>query len=211
MPNRLSDLLRDLSGRTDQVLADLIVDQLTAAADGVRLATAMARGELSAATARSRIADIEHEGDARRGVLVRRLRRSVSSPIDREDLFRLSRSVDDVLDTVRDFIREMDLFAVGSNSAYEPVLAALSAGIDELNAAVRLLPRAPRRAAEHAVRAKKQGLRTRYQYAVYELLDQPLTADTIKATLLLGRLDIAGVHLATAANALADGVVKRFQ
>ncbi|MGC5020305.1 DUF47 domain-containing protein [Micromonospora sp. DT47] len=211
MPARLSHLFRDLSGRNDQVLAALILDQLSAAADGVGLATALARGELPPGVARSRIGEIEHEGDTRRGLLVAQLRRSVSSPIDREDLFRLSRSVDDVLDAVRDFIREADLFAPRGQGAYQPVLDALARGVGELGEAVRLLPRAPREAAEHALRAKKQGLRTQYQYAVSALLDLPLTADTVKATLLLCRLDTAGVHLATAADALADGVVKRFQ
>jgi hypothetical protein len=143
MPARLGDLLRDLSGRTDQLLAGLILDQLTAASDGVRLAAELARGEVAPAVARVRIAEIEHQGDTGRVALVGRLRRSVSSPIDREDLFRLSRSIDDVLDTVRDFIREVDLFAVDNRSAYEPVLTALSAGLDELAEAVRMLPRGP--------------------------------------------------------------------
>lgn len=211
VPDRLGDLFRDLSGRTDHVLADLIVDQLAAATEGVELATALATGELPAAVARSRIARIEHEGDTRRHTLVSRLRRSVSSPIDREDLFRLSRCVDDVLDTVRDFIREADLFAAGAQLAYLPVLDALGRGLAELAEAVRLLPRAPRAAAEHALRAKKQGLRTEYQHAVSRLLAVPLTAETLKVTLLLGRLDAAGVYLATAADVLADGVMKRFQ
>jgi hypothetical protein len=211
VPDRLGDLLRDLSGRTDQVLAGLIVDQLAAATEGVALATALAAGELPASVARSRIGRIEHEGDTRRSTLVHRLRRSVSSPIDREDLFRLSRCVDDVLDAIRDFIREADLFAVGAQPAYLPVLNALARGLAELAEAVRLLPRTPHAAAEHALRAKKQGLRTEYQHAVSRLLAAPLTAETLKVTLLLNRLDTAGVHLATAADALADGVVKRFQ
>ncbi|MCF6468278.1 DUF47 family protein [Nonomuraea sp. MG754425] len=211
MPSRLRHLFRELSGRNDQVLTGLILDQLAAAEDGVALAAALADGELPPYVARSRIGEIEHEGDARRGLLVAQLHRSVSSPIDREDLFRLSRSVDDVLDAVRDFIREADLFALGDEDAFRPVLAALTRGVGELGDAVRLLPRAPRQAAEHALHAKKQGLRTAYQYAVSALLTRPLTADTLKATLLLSRLDTAGVHLATAADALADGVVKRFQ
>ncbi|GAA3587581.1 hypothetical protein GCM10022419_082320 [Nonomuraea rosea] len=208
---RLNHLFRELSGRNDQVFAGLILDQLSAAADGVALATALADGELPPDIARSRIGEIEHEGDTRRGLLVAQLRRSVSSPIDREDLFRLSRSVDDVLDAVRDFIREADLFALGDADMFRPILAALARGVGELGDAVRLLSREPRQAAEHALHAKKQGLRTAYQYAVSALLARPLTADTLKATLLLGRLDTAGVHLATAADALADGVVKRFQ
>ncbi|MFI9593811.1 DUF47 domain-containing protein [Nonomuraea sp. NPDC052265] len=211
MPVRLRHLFRELSGRNDQVLAGLILDQLSTAEDGVALASALADGELPPDIARSRISEIEHEGDTRRGLLVAQLHRSVSSPIDREDLFRLSRSVDDVLDAVRDFIREADLFALGDEDAFRPVLAALTRGVGELGDAVRLLPRAPRQAAERALHAKKQGLRTAYQHAVSALLARPLTAETLKTTLLLWRLDAAGMHLATAADALADGVVKRFQ
>jgi hypothetical protein len=211
MAARLGDLLRDLSGRGDDMLAALVHDQVSAAADGTRLAAALARGELAAATARRRVARIEHTGDERRAVLVSRLRRSVTSPVDREDLFRLSRCVDDVLDAVRDFIREADLFGLAAQPACTPVLDALARGLAELAEAVLLLPRSPRDAADHALRAKKQGLRTEYQHAVSRLLDQPLTSGVMKATLLLGRLDTAGTHLAAAADALADGVMKRFQ
>lgn len=211
MAARFSDLLRDLSGRGDHVFAGLIRDQLATAIDGARLAGELVSGELPAAEARRLVAEIEHTGDDRRALLVRRLRRSVSSPIDREDLFRLSRSIDDVLDAVRDFIREAALFRTGAEPFCVPVLAALIRGLVELGEAVLLLPAAPRAAAEHALLAKKQGLRTEYQHAVSALLDEPLTATTLKSTLLLGRLDTAGAHLASAADALADGVVKRFQ
>jgi len=211
MPARLGDLLRDLSGRGDELLVRLVADQIATAADGTRLAVALARGELAASDARQRAADIEHTGDEGRARLVQRLRRSVTSPVDREDLFRLSRSVDDVLDAVRDFIREADLFGLAALPACPPVLDALARGLAELAEAVLRLPRDPVAAAELALRAKKQGLRTEYQHALSRLLDQPLTSDVLKATLLLHRLDTAGTHLAAAADALADGVMKRFQ
>jgi uncharacterized protein len=76
---------------------------------------------------------------------------------------------------------------------------------------VALLATAPRAAAERALQAKKPGVRLSYQLALAELLAEPLTAETLKATLLLGRLDAAGASLAAAADALTDGVVKRFQ
>ncbi|NUT34601.1 MAG: DUF47 family protein [Hamadaea sp.] len=211
MPARLGDLLRDLSGRGDGLLARLIADQIATAADGTRLAAALARGEITAAAARQTVAGIEHTGDEDRARLVDRLRRSVTSPVDREDLFRLSRSVDDVLDAVRDFIREADLFGLAALPACPPVLDALARGLAGLAEAVLRLPRDPVGAAELALRAKKQGLRTEYQHALSRLLDQPLTSDVLKATLLLHRLDTAGIHLAAAADALADGVMKRFQ
>ncbi|MEV0611265.1 DUF47 family protein [Polymorphospora rubra] len=209
--SRIAALVRDLSGRTDQALASLVVEQLAATAAGVRLARSAAAGELAPAVARQRMGAVEHEGDAGRALLVKRLRRSVSSPIDREDLFRLSRAVDDVLDALRDFVREFDLFQAAPSPAYAPVLDALAASVDHLSEAVRLLPAAPRRAADEALLAKKPGVRPRYQHAVADLLGGPVDADTLRDTLLLGRLDQAGTSLAAAVDALADGVVKRFQ
>lgn len=208
---RLGAVVRGLSRRTDRALAALVVDQLTAAAQGVTLAHAATAGELPTDSAREQMATVEHEGDARRAALIRLLRSSVTSPIDREDVFRLSRSVDDVLDALRDFVRELDLFDGPPDPVYQPVLDALGAGIADLVDAVHLLPTAPREAADQALLAKKQGVRPAYQQAVAVLLDRPLDPTVLKATLLLGRLDLAGQHLSAAADALADGVVKRFQ
>lgn len=209
--SRLAALFRDLSGRTDRALASLVVEQLAATAAGVRLARSATAGELAPGIARQRMSTVEHEGDAGRALLVKRLRRSVSSPIDREDLFRLSRAVDDVLDALRDFVREFDLYQATPSPAYAPVLDALAADVEHLSEAVRLLPSAPRRAAEEALLAKKPGVRPHYQHAVAELLAEPVDADTLRTALLLGRLDQAGSSLATAVDALADGVIKRFQ
>ncbi|WP_166385952.1 DUF47 domain-containing protein [Catellatospora methionotrophica] len=208
---RLAGLLRDLSGRTDRVLVALVVEQLAATARGVRLAHAATSGDITAAQARTRMTVVEHDGDDRRAALVLRMQASITSPIDREDLFRLSRSVDDVLDALRDFVRELDLFDAAPQPSYSAILQALTTSVDHFTEAVHLLAAAPRQAAQQALQAKKPGVRLHYQLALAELLNQPLTAETLKATLLLGRLDAAGVSLAGAADALADGVVKRFQ
>ncbi len=217
----LAALLRDLSGRNDRALIDLIIAQLAATSAGAGLALAVATDEIRPDDARARMAEIEHQGDDARAALVGRLLRSLTSPIDREDLFRFSRAIDDVLDTLRDFVRETDLLAAPPHPAYEAPLRALAAGVDRLTEAVRLLPRHPREAAEAALRAKKPGVRASYQLAMADLLGpsdgpcaNPAQAGiqaTIKATLLLGRLDHAGAGLAAAVDALTDGVIKRFQ
>ena len=208
---RLARMLRDLSGRTDQALAALVVEQLTTAAAGVALAREVTDGTRDPRAARAEMSIVEHLGDAHRAQLIGRLQRSVTSPIDREDLFRLSRCVDDVLDALRDFVRETDLFRAAATEYYGDVLAALAAGIEHLSEAVRLLPTRPRQAADRALLAKKSGVRPAYQLAMSTLLNEPLSSEVMKAVLLLGRLDLAGERLAAAADALADGVVKRFQ
>ncbi|GAA3507970.1 hypothetical protein FHR32_008242 [Streptosporangium album] len=208
-PGRVRRVLRDLSGRTDRTLAGLVVAQLRAAARGVVLARAAVDGDLRPAEARRRMALVEHEGDADRARLITRLRRSVTSPVDREDLFRLSRSVDDILDALRDFVREVDLYEASPDPLHGPVLAALADGVGRLTAAVELLADRPQAAADAALHAKKGGVRPAYQQAVAVLLTRP--EPSLTSLLLLNRLDTAGAHLAAAADALADGVVKRFQ
>ncbi|GAA0715884.1 DUF47 family protein [Dactylosporangium roseum] len=206
----LPRLVRDLAGANDRSLVDLVVAQVRCAERGIEVAHQVTAGAVDPARARHLVGVVEHDGDARRAALIGRLRRSVTSPIDREDLFRLSRGVDDVLDATRDFVREFDLFGAVPDPLYGPVLDRLAGGLARLDAAVLLLPSEPRRAAEAAAEAKKPGVRPAYQHAVAALM-AGTGARALAPVLLLGRLDVAGERLAAAADALADGVMKRFQ
>ncbi|MFD2762913.1 DUF47 domain-containing protein [Micromonospora eburnea] len=202
--------MRDLAGANDRSLVAVIAAQVRCAEGGIEVARQVTAGTVDPARARQLIGVVEHDGDAHRAALIGRLRRSVTSPIDREDLFRLSRGVDDVLDATRDFVREFDLFGAAPDPLYGPVLDRLAGGLARLDAAVRLLPDAPRRAAEAAAEAKKPGVRPAYQRSVAALMPEAGPRSLV-LVLLLGRLDVAGERLAAAADALADGVMKRFQ
>ncbi|NUR47919.1 MAG: DUF47 family protein [Hamadaea sp.] len=204
-------MVRQLSGGNDRLLVGHVSDQIGCAGRGVDLARRLADGQVPSGQARQIIAEIEHEGDARRSDLIGRLRGSVTSPVDREDLFRVSRGVDDVLDAVRDFVREFDLFDAVPLPLYGPVLDRLADALVRLDAAVALLVAGPREAALAAVAAKKPGVRAAYQVALADALAEPVVARQVATVLLLGRLDVAGQRLAAAADALADGVMKRFQ
>src|SRR5680860_1212487 len=130
----LRRLGRDLTGRNDQVLIRHLVGQLEATADAVVLARHVARGEAPSGKARKQMIDIEHRGDDHRHELIVELSSALAPPIDREDLFRLSRSVDDILDNLRDLVREFDLFDI----TREPLLDDLLEGVaDGLNGLLR--------------------------------------------------------------------------
>jgi uncharacterized protein len=136
------------------------------------------------------------------------------TPIDREDLYRLSRAIDDILDDLRDFSREWDLYGLPGQEMFQPLL-------DEALAALRAMGRAARRIAtdpasitEDALKAKKSGNRIRrsYQYAIADLLDgrdAVVTVEMLKMRELLRRLDIVGMRITQAADVLADAAVKR--
>jgi uncharacterized protein len=211
MFERMRHLGRDLTGRSDDVLVRLLLGQVDATLEGAALARTAAAGQLDLSLARDRMNAIEHRGDDHRRELIVTLSHTLAPPIDREDLFRLSRSVDDVLDNLRDLVRECDLFAI----THEPLLAAPLAGVETgmqaLRAAVAALADAPETCRAQALEARKNDIRPRYQRAMAEVLagDAPVTGRTMRRRELLRRVDVVGLRLGEAADALADGAVKR--
>jgi uncharacterized protein Yka (UPF0111/DUF47 family) len=201
----------DLSGRSDQRMVALIARQIDTAAKGARLAESMAAGEVSAADARTRMVDIEHLGDDQRAELVRELGHSLTTPIDREDLFRLSRSVDDVLDDLRDFARESDLYGMGDQPGVAPLLAAIAEGLEELKRAVGNVVASPATVPQDAQQAKKHCNRVRqlYQLQLAELFQGEVDVEMFKRRELLRRIDVVALRMGEAADALQDGVLKR--
>lgn len=212
MVNRLRQLVTALSGRADEGLVRAVLSQIDAAKDGAELARSMAAREIGRGEAHERMSDLEHVGDQRRGALVELLSQSLTTPIDREDLFRLSRSVDDVLDTLRDFVREAHIYDVKKMSRLLPLLDWVIDGLDNLGAAVGNVLDDPGGVVRRALETKKQAgaIGRAYQYEVAELFTDDISAQTFKRRELARRLDIAGSRLSEAADALADGAMKRW-
>lgn len=209
-PGRFRRLVLDLSGRGDRVFVAHLSGQIDATLEGAALALEAVRGA-DTSVARDQMADIEHDGDDQRAQLIEELTRALTTPIDREDLFRLSRSIDDVLDNLRDFIRELDLFGPEDCSSLAPLLEALSTGAGALRTAISYLLERPADVSRACKDAKKHGneLRRLYQHSLADLYEGDLTMDTLKYRDLLRRLDVVGLRLGEAADALADGVMKR--
>lgn len=211
MFDRLQRFARDLTGGNDTVLVGHLVDQLDATLAGVKIARALAGGERATAEARFELGEIETSGDDARRALIIELSRTLAAPMDREDLFRLSRSVDDILDNLRDLAREFDLYRIPSEPLLTDALANLEAGVLGLREAVGCLLDAPETAARRAAESKKNDVRASYQRAMAALLtvDGPATTEILRRRELLRRVDVTGLRLAEAADVLADGAVKR--
>ncbi|MGV9778043.1 DUF47 domain-containing protein [Streptosporangium sp. NPDC003464] len=201
----------DLRGRSGRRVVDLVRGQVAVARAGAVLARSTASGAVGRSAARAQMAEVEHEGDAARAELVRVLRRVLATPIDREDLFRLSRSVDDVLDHLRDYVRETDLFGPEDlGFAVEPLQAVID-GLDELENAVLKMIDDPGSVTVAVLSTRKSCSRVRqlYQIRLTELFTGPLEMDTLRRRELLSRLDAVGRRLGEAADALADAMLKR--
>jgi uncharacterized protein Yka (UPF0111/DUF47 family) len=171
----------------------------------------MVVGELTPAEARAQMGVVEHLGDKQRAALVAALSASLTTPIDREDLFRMSRYVDDVLDELRDFVRESDLYALPDQATVAPVLDALMEGLETLRHALRQTVNRNSASSSATISAKKSGNRVRqlYQLELAELFRRPLDVELMKRRELLRRIDVVGIRLGEAADALADGIMKR--
>ncbi|MEU7003401.1 DUF47 family protein [Nonomuraea sp. NPDC046570] len=211
MIGRIRRAWDDLRGGSAPRIVGLVAAQIAVARAGAVLALEAALGRLDHATARARMAGVEHEGDEARAELVRALRRALATPIDREDLYRLSRSIDDILDQLRDYVRESDLFGPGDLTFAADPLRAVIDGLGELDGAVRKMLDDPGGVTLAVLSARKAGSRVRqlYQTGLAELFGGPFEMDLMRRRELLARLDAVGRRLGEAADALADAMLKR--
>ncbi len=211
MWQRVLRMARDLAGRNDELLVEHLLAQADTAREAVGLAMEVARGHPDIADIAGEIQALEDRGAEQRNALVRDLAAVLAPPIDREDLFGLSRSIEDVSNNLVDLVREMKLFGIAHEPLLVPMLEAVAAGIDELRDRMAGLSDAP--TATHAgVREDHPGqVRRTYQDGLAELLDgdEPVTTGMMKRRQLLRRVDVLGLRLGEAADALADGIVKR--
>ncbi len=96
----------------------------------------------------------EKEVDEVRRILIDELNRTFVTPIDREDIFALSRSVDDVLDYAYSTVDEMEVLMVHPTPYMYRIASLLRDAAYELQMAVLRLQDHPAVANDHAQRPK---------------------------------------------------------
>ncbi len=211
MIGRIGRVVGDLRGNGASVFRVLLAAQLDTAIMATQVIAASVGDPELRKLSTQHLEELEHEGDRLRGELARELSRRIATPIDREDLFRLSRSLDDVLDNLRDFQREEALFAPAAPEIFVPILEAAATSIAELHAAVDALALDANEITRRTLAARRAGNQVRrlYDEALRDLFATELSMETLKQRELLRRLDVVGLRLREAADALADAAVKR--
>jgi uncharacterized protein len=208
---RMRTVTRELAGQAGEQLVAHLSGQLTATREAAAVAQQVARAEVASGAAVALATELEHRGDDHRRQLILDLSSALAPPMDREDLFRLSRSVDDVLDNLDDLIRELHLFGLEREPLLDAPLEGVAAGLELLDRAVGSIVDAPEECRVLAVEAKRNHIRPRYQAAMAQLLagDEPVTTRILRRREVLRRVDVIGLRLGEASDALADGAVKR--
>jgi hypothetical protein len=190
----------------------LLLDQAQKTAEGlVALETYMETGDQADA---DRVIDIEDEADELRLILIDELNRTFVTPIDREDIFSLSRAIDDVVDYARSTVEEMNTLGLQPNADLKAMTAVLREAGRELYLAVKEINDHPGVAVEHATRAKALENRAEkhYREAIAHLFKEP---QTIQDLLYVLKMREVYRHLSNAAdrgnetaNIIGDIVVK---
>ncbi len=190
----------------------LIIEQAAKTLEGMEALQEYMRDN-SKANAK-RVIQLEKDADELRRILVDEINRAFVTPIDREDLFALSRAIDDILDYGDSTVEEMSILDVSPNRHLQSMASLLKDAASEIHEATLRLEDHPRVAYEHAMRAKalENRVETVYREALAALFHQPQDVEHIVEMLKLREtyrhLSNAADRGDEAANVLTDIVVK---
>jgi len=157
----------------------------------------------------------EKEADEVRRILIDELNRTFVTPFDREDIFALSRSIDDVVDYADTTVSEMSVLNVHPTPFMLRIASLLKDAAYEINHAVVRLPTHPNVAIDHAQRAKALENRVEgvYREAIADLFSGPEdihhVVEMLKMREVYRHLSNAADRGDEAANVIADIVVKK--
>ena len=97
---------------------------------------------------RERVKQIEREADELRRIVIEELNQTFVTPFDREDIFSLSRAIDDVMDYADRTVDEMEIYEVSANRHIIEMIDILRKASHELHDSIRLIQKYPNIALE---------------------------------------------------------------
>jgi predicted phosphate transport protein (TIGR00153 family) len=165
-------------------------------------------------TIAEQVSTIESEADEVRRILIDELNRTFVTPFDREDIFALSLTIDDILDYAEETIDRMVTLKVAPNQYIERMVTLLTDASMEIYRGVSELVEHPNVANDHAVRAKALENRVEqvYREALADLFRDPEDLNGVMEILKLREiyrhLSNAADRGDQAANVIGDIVVK---
>lgn len=156
------------------------------------------------------VRSIEREADSLRRILIEELDKTFITPLDREDIYALSRAIDDVVDYANTTVDEMEIYEVKGDSHIQEMINILRKAARELNDSVRILKDYPKIASEHAVKAKtyENQMEKAYHLALADLFKGSDTVYMLKMREIYRHLSNAADRGDEAANIISSIVMK---
>ncbi len=156
------------------------------------------------------VRNIEREADELRRILIEELDKTFVTPIDREDIFSLSRAIDDVIDYANTTVDEMEIYGVKGDESIKEMVNILRKAARELDEGVKILKDYPKIASEHAVKAKayENTMEKAYHKALADLFKGSDTVYMLKMREIYRHLSNAADRGDEAANIIQSIVMK---
>lgn len=119
------------------------------------------------------VKSLEKEADRKRNELVQELNKTFITPFDREDIYLLSKALDDILDYYKTTVNEMEIYQIGLSAELTEFMQMLQQGSGAIREAVRMLKQNASLSAQNAVKAKKceNKVEEIYRKSVAQLLE----------------------------------------
>jgi len=204
--------LKDFFKPRQDSFVRLLIEQAEWTVKGLdALVAYMGDGNLASA---NEVRRCEKEADEVRRILINELNRTFVTPMDREDIFSLSRAIDDILDYGYSTVDEMAVLHVTPNSYLQRMVSLLRDAAEEVHLAMLRLKDHPGVATDHAQRAKalENRVESVYREAIGALFGGPADPEHIVEMLKLREiyrhLSNAADRGDEAANIINDIVVK---
>jgi predicted phosphate transport protein (TIGR00153 family) len=198
--------------KKQNIFLKLIHDQASFTLEGLEALNAFMLTQDPAAS--DRVSSKEKEADEARRILIDELNKTFITPFDREDIFMLSRTIDDVLDYAYSTVSEMEILKVEPTNYMQKMSSLLRDAANELLMAVDRLQEHPGVANDHAQRAKSLENRVEevYRAALADLFsgaeDIQHVIKMLKSREVYRHLSNAADRGDEAANVIADIIVK---
>ncbi len=204
--------IRDLFRRKEDKFLKLLIKQAEATLQGMEALEEFM--ENNSEESAKEVNDKEKEADEIRRILIDELLKTFVTPLDREDIFALSRAIDDVIDYGFSTVDEMQILDVKPNDHLREMASLLKMAANEIYLGVMRLEKNPGVASTHAHRAKslENKVERVYREAISDLFHGPQEVEHIVEMLKLREvyrhLSNAADRGDEAANIIADIVVK---
>lgn len=157
-----------------------------------------------------KVKEVETEADELRLNLINELNASFFTPLDREDIFALSRAIDDIIDYGQRTVEEMSIYQVEPTPDIQRMVDALFKATKSIDLAVQNLKKGPQVVLGYVIKAKKEENRIEHIYheALATLFKNKDTIYILKLRELYRHLSNSADRCDEAANIISDIVIK---
>ncbi len=157
-----------------------------------------------------RVKEIESEADELRKTLIEALHHTFVTPMDREDVYALSRAIDEVVDYANSTVDEMEVYEIISDGHLRDMVDILRKAAREICDSMKILHSYPSIAMEHAVKAKfyENAMEKAYHTALADLFKNSDMVYVLKMREIYRHLSNAADRVDEAANIICNIVMK---